>query len=286
MLLPLNVGKVIRSFFYRLITLIAILVFAGIAEAQLLQDEFGKLDGVGVDEKLEAVLPLDLTFKNSSGQEVTLGEILSSEKPLLLSLNYSDCPMLCRLQLNGLVDGMRQMRLEVGTDFDVVSVSVDPLETPMRARLTKQNYVRSYGRPQTASGWHFLCGDKSSIDKLADSVGFRFKYVPERDEYAHAAVTIVITPGGVVSRYLYGVVYEPQTLRLALVEAAEGKIGTTLDRVLLFCFHYDASSGRYAPVARNLLKVGGVATLIVMAAGLIPVWLKRRQVPVTSEVVA
>ena len=269
-----------------MVTLFAILVFAGIAEAQLLQDEFGKLEGVGVDEKLEAVLPLGLTFKNSSGQEITLGEILSSEKPLLLSLNYSDCPMLCRLQLNGLVDGMRQMRLEVGTDFDVVSVSVDPLETPMRARQTKQNYVRSYGRPQTASGWHFLCGDKSSIDELADSVGFRFKYVPERDEYAHAAVTIVITPGGVVSRYLYGVVYEPQTLRLALVEAAEGKIGTTLDRVLLFCFHYDAASGRYAPVARNLLKVGGVATLIVMAAGLIPVWLKRRQVPVTSEVVA
>jgi protein SCO1 len=280
------VGKVIHRLFYRLVTLFAILVFAGIAEAQLLQDEFGKLEGVGVDEKLEAVLPLALTFKNSSGREVTLGEILSSGKPLLLSLNYSDCPMLCRLQLNGLVDGMRQMRLEVGTDFDVVSVSVDPLETPMRARQTKQNYVRSYGRPQTASGWHFLCGDKSSIDELADSVGFRFKYVPERDEYAHAAVTIVITPGGVVSRYLYGVVYEPQTLRLALVEAAEGKIGTTLDRVLLFCFHYDAASGRYAPVARNLLKVGGVATLIVMAAGLIPVWLKRRQVPVTSEVVA
>ena len=269
-----------------MVTLFAILVFAGIAEAQLLQDEFGKLEGVGVDEKLEAVLPLALTFKNSSGREVTLGEILSSGKPLLLSLNYSDCPMLCRLQLNGLVDGMRQMRLEVGTDFDVVSVSVDPLETPMRAMQTKQNYVRSYGRPQTASGWHFLCGDKSSIDELADSVGFRFKYVPERDEYAHAAVTIVITPGGVVSRYLYGVVYEPQTLRLALVEAAEGKIGTTLDRVLLFCFHYDAASGRYAPVARNLLKVGCVATLIVMAAGLIPVWLKRRQVPVTSEVVA
>ena len=149
-------GKVIHRLFYRLVTLFAILVFAGIAEAQLLQDEFGKLEGVGVDEKLEAVLPLALTFKNSSWREVTLGEILSSGKPLLLSLNYSDCPMLCRLQLNGLVDGMRQMRLEVGTDFDVVSVSVDPLETPMRARQTKQNYVRSYGRPQTASGWHFL----------------------------------------------------------------------------------------------------------------------------------
>lgn len=256
-----------------------LLVFGTVSagRSQLVTDDLEPLDGVGIQEKLEATLPLDLEFRTSDGKTRTLASLFESGKPALLSLNYSDCPMLCRLQLNGLVDGLRDMKLEPGKDFHIISVSIDPSETPQRSRQTKQNYLKSYGRPGTGDGWHFLSGDKQSIDRLADTVGFQYKYVPERKEYAHAAVTIAVTPEGVVSRYLYGVLYPAQTLRLALVEAGEGKIGTTLDRVLLFCFHYDATSGRYAPVAIRLMQLGASATLGAMAIGLFPVWWKRRR---------
>ena len=136
--------------------------------------------------------------------------------------------------------------------------------------------MKAYGRPNTAAGWHFLTGDKNSIQRLADAVGFRFRYVPERKEYAHAAAIMICTPEGRVSRYLYGVVYPPQTLKLSLVEAGEGKVGSTLDRVLLFCFHYDATSGRYAPVARQILKLAAGVTLTTILIGLIPAWIGKR----------
>ena len=269
-------------FFWRstprlLLSVLALTISVAVSEAQLVETQVENLDGVGVDEKLDEMLPLDVEFRTSAGNTIKLGDLFDSGKPALLSLNYSDCPMLCRLQLNGLVDGLRGMALEPGRDFEIISVSIDPLETPQRSRQTKINYVKSYGRAQTADGWHFLSGSKSSIDRLADSVGFRFKYVPERKEYAHAAVTIAVTPDGRTSRYLYGVLYPSQTLKLALVEAGQGKIGTTLDRVLLFCFHYDATTGRYAPVAKRMMQLGASVTVSTMAIGLFPVWLKRRR---------
>lgn len=246
------------------------------AQAQISTD-LDSLEGVGIDEKLDEPLPLDLSFRDSSGKAIRLNELFDDERPVILSLNYSDCPMLCQLQLNGLIDGLRDVTWNVGEQFRVVSVSIDPLETTQRARQTKQRYLKAYARPQTADGWYFLTGDKSSIDKLADAVGFRFKYVPERKEYAHAAAIMVCTPSGRVSRYLYGVVYPPQTLKLSLVEAGEGKIGSTLDQVLLFCFHYDAESGRYAPVARQMMKMAAAITLATIFVGLIPSWLRRRR---------
>ena len=245
--------------------------------AQVLENSVDELEGVGVEERLDTTIPLDTEFRDSAGNSIMLGDLFSGDRPILLSLNYSDCPMLCRLQLNGLVDGLRDMKLSAGKDFDIVSVSIDPLETPQRARQTKQNYVRAYGRPGTAGGWHFLCGNSDSIQRLADAVGFQFKYLPERKEYSHAAVTIVVTPEGKVSRYLYGVVYPPTTLRLALVEAAAGKIGTTLDRVLLFCFHYDATSGKYTPVARRMMQLGAAATIAAIGLTVVPAWVVRRR---------
>jgi protein SCO1/2 len=234
------------------------------------------LDGVGINEKLDGQLPLQLAFRDVKGDKVALGELFDGKKPVILSLNYSDCPMLCQLQLNGLIDGLRDVQWNAGEKFQVVSVSINPLETPQRAAQTKLRYVRAYGRPETAAGWHFLTGDRQAIQELADAVGFQFQYVPERQEYAHAAVIMVCTPTGKVSRYLYGVVYPPQTIRLALVEAGEGKIGSTLDRVLLYCFHYDATAGRYAPVAIQMMKVAAAGTLIVLAGGLLPAWLRSR----------
>ncbi len=245
----------------------------------------GALEGVGIDEHLGESLPLNLTFRDSRGQAVSVASLFDGKRPVILSLNYSDCPMLCQLQLNGLVDGLKEMKWNVGDEFRVVSLSIDPLETPQRARQTKQRYVRAYGRPLSAAGWSFLTGDKAAIDRLADAVGFRYRYVPERKEYAHAAAIMVCTPSGRVSRYLYGVLYPAQTLRLALVEAGDGQIGSTIDHVLLFCFHYDATSGRYAPVARQLMKLAAAATLVGMLVAFVPAWLRRR-LPTRSEAAA
>ncbi|MEW4528465.1 SCO family protein [Maioricimonas sp. JC845] len=235
------------------------------------------LEGVGVEEHLNAVLPLDEQFTNDTGRSIRLQELFDGERPVILSLNYSNCPMLCSLQLNGLIEALHQVQLNVGDDFQLVSVSIDPLETTIRARETKQRYMKDYGRPGTGHGWHFLTGRKDSIDRLAESVGFGYEYIPERKEYAHAAVFMICTPDGRISRYIYGVRFDPQTVRLSLVEAADGKIGTTLDQVLLYCFHYDATAGSYAATAVSIMKVGGGVTVVALLAGLVPWWFRRRR---------
>ncbi len=208
---------------------------------------------------------------------VRLASFFTGERPVILTLNYSDCPMLCQVQLNGLVDSLREIKLQAGEDFQVVSVSINPSETPERARLTRQRYVKAYGRANGAAGWQFLTGKQKAIERLADCVGFRYKYLPERNEYVHTAVLILCTPDGRISRYLYGVQYDPTTLRLSLQETGEGKIGTTLDQLLLFCFHYDATSGRYGPVAVRLMQVAGGITLGALLIGLVPAWIRRQK---------
>ncbi|HPM83839.1 MAG TPA: SCO family protein, partial [Candidatus Anammoximicrobium sp.] len=253
------------------------LVLAGGVLAQRQEPGPKVLEEVGVDEQLGGQIPLDARFRDENGAEVALSSIFQGNRPAVLSLNYSDCPMLCTLVLNGLVDGLQELAWVPGQQFDVVSISIDPLETPQRARLTKQRYVRSYGRPETAAGWHFLTGTQDSIQRVADAVGFRYKYIEKDKQYVHAAVIMICTPQGRVSRYLYGVQFPEQTLRLSLVEAGEGKVGSTLDKVLLFCFHYDAEAGRYGPVARNIMKLGASMTCVVLVLGLIPFWFRRRR---------
>lgn len=243
--------------------------------AQVIEDLPDGVQGVGVDEKLGAEVPLDLKFRDERGRVVGLAELFDGDRPVLLSLNYSGCPMLCRVQLNGLVAVLKEMKWTTGQEFDVVSVSIDPLETPTQANLTKQRYVKDYGRPEGAGGWKFLTGSEENIRALADAVGFRYKYVESRQEYAHTAALMVCSPEGVVSRYLYGVMFDPQTVRLSLVEASEGKVGSTVDRILLFCFHYDETEGRYGPVARNIMAAGGAVTVLAMFLGLAPFWFRR-----------
>jgi protein SCO1/2 len=223
-----------------------------------------ELEGVGVTEHPNALLPKDLVFTDETGRQVRLGEYFTGQKPVILTLNYSNCPMLCQVMLDGLVEGLTGSKWTLGKDFDVVTVSIDPRELPQRANLTKQKYMKEYGRPETAPGWHFLVGSESNIRSLADTVGFGYKYDEEQDQYIHAAVAMVCTPEGHLSRYLYGVMYEPQTLTFALLEASQGKVGTTLDQVLLFCFHYDDKSGRYGLAAMNLMRTGAIATVIVL----------------------
>jgi protein SCO1/2 len=182
--------------------------------------------------------------------------------------------MLCSLQLNGLFDAMKRMPWELGNQFEMVTVSIDPLETPERARLTKQKYLEIYRRAGGAEGWHFLTGREANINQLADAVGFRYQYSEANRQYLHVAVTFVMTPDGRLSRYLYGVAYNPQTLRLSLIEAADGKVGSTVDQILLFCYHYDAESGRYGPAAFRWMQLGGAFTVLSVGGA---IWILCRR---------
>lgn len=230
------------------------------------------LEGVGVTPHFNAVIPRELPFIDSSGKETTIGQMFDRSRPVLLTMNYSNCPMLCSLQLNGLFQGLQGMPWDIGDKFQVVTVSIDPAETTERAAETKQKYLRMYGRPGGQQGWHVLTGREENIKKLADVVGFGYRWDPKQEQFAHEAVTMVCTPDGRVARYLRGIDYPPQTLKLALVEAADGKIGTTLDQVILYCFHYDPDAGRYNLAAVSLMRIGGLATLVALAIGLALFW--------------
>lgn len=254
------------------------LICTSSGESQIQRAAPEELDGVGIEDRRGTALPTDVSFTDASGETVQLGEFFRAERPILLTLTYSSCPLLCHLQLEGLVDSLRQLDWSVGERFDVVNISIDPEERWHRARETKRKHIRAYGRPETAAGWHFLTGNEESIQQVAKAAGFNYRFVPERNEYAHAACVIVCTPTGEVARYLYGVDYPKQTMRLALVEAGDGKIGSAIDQLLLFCFHYDAESGRYTPMAFRVMQLGGLITLSVLAVGLIPYWRIQRKV--------
>jgi protein SCO1/2 len=241
-----------------------------------------QLEGVGIVEHLDESIPLVLNFTDDNGKLIHLQQLFDGTHPVVLSLNYSSCPMLCGMKLRGMLEALSGMSLEAGRDYHIVSVSIDPLETPMQARLAKQGYVRQFGKGSD-NGWHFLTGRESQIRALADAVGFQYRYIPERREYAHAAAFMICTPDGRLSRYLYGVQFDKKTVQLSLVEAAQGKIGTTLDQVLLFCFHYDANSGNYAPAAVNLMKFGGATTVLAVLAFVIPWRRKTRLSRVSVE---
>jgi protein SCO1/2 len=264
--------------------------FAGLtrtARGERMEPAPAALQDVGVTEHLDAVLPLDLGFVDENGKAVTLRQYFGGDRPVLLTLNYYRCPMLCTLQLNGLVEGLANMPWTPGDQFEIVTVSIDPKETPQLARLKKQNYMADYGRPQAAPGWHFLTSpQEQSVARLAEAVGFRYAYDAETDQYAHAAAAMVCTPDGRMSRYLYGIEYHPQTLKLSLLEAGEGKIGSTFDQMLLFCYHYDAGRGRYAPAAMNIMRAGGAVTVMVLGAVLLTYWLResrRRRAAAVQE---
>lgn len=231
-----------------------------------------ELKNVGTEEHLGAPLPLELAFTDASGRPVTLGQFFDGRRPVILTMNYSDCPRLCSLQLNGLFRGLEQLDWSLGDQFHMITVSIDPREPPQRAQATKDKYLEAYGRSSGTEGWHCLVGAEENIRRLADAVGFRYAYVEETRQYAHAAVTMVLTPDGRVSRYLYGIEYSPQTLRLALLEASQGKLGSTVDKVILYCFRYDSAAGRYAPVAERVMTLGAGLFAVVFGGTLLAFW--------------
>jgi protein SCO1 len=224
----------------------------------------GLLAAVAFEQRLNAPAPLALAFRDEAGNAVQLGDYLG-QKPVILTLNYYACPMLCPLVLEGLVHSLRVLSFTIGEQFDVVTVSINPGETAALAAERKARYIRDYGRPNAAAGWHFLTGDAASIRQLTQAVGFSYAYDSGKDQYAHAAGIMVLTPQGRISRYFYGIEFSPRDLRLALVEAAANRIGSPVDRLLLFCYRYDPATGRYTLVVRRALQLASLATVLSLA---------------------
>jgi protein SCO1 len=227
---------------------------------------------VGVDEHLNAQLPLDLRFYDEKAQKVTLGDMFHHDRPVILQLGYLQCPMLCDQVSRGLVESAKKIDLNIGQDFDFLFVSIDPTDSPDLAQIKLNNYAAAYGKPGSASGFHFLVGKQDQIEQLAAAVGFRYQPA-HNGQFAHPAVAMVITPDGKIARYLYGLNFPPETLRLSLVEASHGKIGSSIDQVLLICLSFDPATGKYSMAAINLMKIGGIVTLMVLGGAIF--WMVR-----------
>jgi len=234
---------------------------SGPTRSQPAQDKSEILKKVGIDQKIGQQLPLDLPFQDDNGQAVTLRKYFGGRKPVVLALAYYQCPMLCTQVLNGMTGALKTLSFDAGKDFEVVVVSIEPNDNARLAANKKLTYVGHYGRPETAGGWHFLTGSEASIKPLADALGFRYVYDPGIKQYAHGAAIYVATPAGVVSRYLIGIDFAPRDLRLALVEASNNVLGSVVDRVLLLCYHYDPSTGKYGAATINAIRVGFIATV-------------------------
>ena len=221
------------------------------------------LQNVGIEQHLNAQVPPDLAFVDDTGRAVKLGDYFG-KKPLILNLVYYNCTMLCGEALAGLSASMKMIKFDAGKEFEVVTVSFDPRETPDLAAAKKKDYLKRYGRPGAEAGWHFLTGSADSINALTKAVGFQYQYDAAKNQYAHATAIMVLTPQGRISRYFYGVDFPPKDLRLGLVEASTEKIGNPVDQVLLYCYHYDPAVGRYGAVVSNMLKLGGAATILLL----------------------
>lgn len=231
------------------------------------------LRDVGIDQRLDQPLPLELEFRDETGATVKLGKYFGG-RPVILTLVYYHCPMLCAHALNGMIGALRALPFDAGDQFEVVAVSFNPSETPQSARIKKDAVLRRYGRAGAERGWHFLTADQASIDGLTRAVGFRYKFLPATGQFAHSSGIFVVTPQGRLSRYFYGIEYSPRDLRLGLVEASAGKIGSPVDQLLLYCYHYDPMTGKYGAVIMNFVRLAGGLTV----AGLLAlVWVLRRR---------
>lgn len=226
------------------------------------------LKHVGIEQHLNEQIPPNLTFRDETGKPVRLGDYFG-QKPLILNLVYYQCPMLCGEVLSGLESALRVLKFDVGKEFDVLTISFDPRETPEMASAKKAEFLKRYGRPGAAAGWHFLTGPQSSIEALTQAAGFQYEYDPQTQQFAHATAIMVLTPEGKIAQYYYGVEFAPKDLRLGLVQASQGKIGTVVDEVLLYCYHYDPDKGKYGAIISRVLKLAAGATILLLGTFLI-----------------
>jgi protein SCO1/2 len=236
------------------------------------------LSKVGITQNLNAQIRPDLAFRDEAGKPVRIGDFFG-KKPIVLSLVYFDCPALCTEVLNGELRTMKAISLDLGKDFEAVTVSFEPKDTPALARAKRDVYAGQYGRPEAADHWHFLTGDRQSIDALTDVTGFRYSYDASIRQYAHAAAILILTPDGRIDRYFYGVQYPARDVRLGLVEASEGKIGTVTDQALLYCYQYDPMTGKYGVVVMNVLRAAGGLTVLALAIFMTLMFIRERKRP-------
>ncbi|PIT99590.1 MAG: SCO family protein [Bdellovibrionales bacterium CG10_big_fil_rev_8_21_14_0_10_45_34] len=234
------------------------------------------IEDIGIEERLGETIDRNLQFTDDRGRQVTLGQYFDGTKPTLLSLVYYSCPNLCNFHLNGLLEGLKELKWNVGEQFNLVTVSIDPNETPELAAKKKENYLKAYGRADSAEGWNFLVGKEDHVKALASQVGFKYKWDPIGQQWAHGAAAFVVTPSGVISRTLFGIAFPETLLRLSLVEASEGKVGSVADKILLFCFHYDPAQRGYAFYAFNIMRAAGAVTVLVLGFFLVGFWRKQK----------
>lgn len=238
-----------------------------------------ELRGVKIDEKLGQNLDMSLRFKNEMGEEVTLGSFFDGQTPVIISPVYYSCPGLCNFHLNGLTDGFKGMDWSIGQKFKVLSVSFDHKETPDLALKKKENYMKVYNRPGTEKSWHFLTADENTVKAFTSSIGFNFRWNEKEKEWAHASAAIVASPKGTITRYLPGIMFDPKDIKLAVLEAGKGKVGTFIDQLVLYCFQYNPHQSKYTLYAFNLMKAGGALMVLILAIWLLPFWYRARRHP-------
>jgi protein SCO1/2 len=258
----------------KLISILYVFAIEVVAVAAPLSQLPPQLREIGIDQRLGSQLPLDARFRNEDGDTVSLGSFFHG-KPVVLALVYYECPMLCNRILSGVTAGLQPLRLRAGRDFEVVAVSINPRETPVEAKAKRNQFTSAYSGKAGSPGWHFLVGDPDSIKAVTEAAGFHYRWDPETQMYIHASAIMIATPEGVLARYFYGVEYTPKDLKLGLIESSGGTIGSPVDKVLLFCYHYDPMTGKYGAVVMNVLRAGGAVTVVVL--GTVLFWLWRRE---------
>lgn len=256
----------------------AVLFASGAAEAQVASTQPVELEEIGIDEHLGDRIDLSLEFTDESGRVVTLGEYFRKDKPVVLSMVYFTCPMLCNLTMNGINEVVGELAWLPGEEYEIVMVSIHPDETPELALAKKNNYMSELNRPGAEDGWHFLTGVEANSKALAASIGFRYFWNEEQNQYAHASAIYVLTDEGELSRYLYGIQFPERDLRLSLLEASAGKIGSSFDQLILYCFHYDPDAKGYVVVAGNVMRLGGAVTLLSLILLITTLTLRERRI--------
>lgn len=241
------------------------------------QEPVAELKGVGIDQKIGSPFPVEAEFRDEEGRVVKLGQYLTPGKPMIVSPVYFGCRSLCNYHLNGLTDGLKGLDWTIGEKFQVLAISFDDHEGPELAKGKKESYMKLYDRPKGAEGWHFLTGNSKAIKMLTDGVGFKYHWNEEMQEWAHPSSAIVVSPEGKITRYLPGVFFRPQDIKLALNESVDGKLGSFVDRMVLFCFRYDEHQSKYSLIISNIMKLGGALMVLALLAWLIPFWRRTRR---------
>lgn len=250
----------------------ALLLHPSDLSAQRVKQKPEAVQGAGIEEHLGDTIPLDLTFANASGDSVTLGSLMEDGKPVLLNPVYYNCPMLCSMVMNGVYQGVNKVKWNPGDEFNIITFSINPEEDYKLAASTKDSIMQQFDREGAASGWHFLTGRQEAIETLTDAIGFKYEKLEARGEFAHSAAIMFLSPEGKITRYLYGIKYDEFDIRNGLYEAADGEIGSTVDKVVLYCYVYNADSNSYVPVAWRIMQVGGFLTVLVLGVFLGFMW--------------